>query len=224
MDRAVSSIDLNAASIESNGVIIKNALLKIDSNQDHGELTIGSITYNKAQIQELNGIVHGRDTNIFLDFLSVKTFGGRLEGSVSLQLGANPQYLADLKVEDMKIERVISDFDLDEKIQMDGRVGGSLILEGKGTDMQVLSGNFASEQSGGTLTIKDTRFLENIARSGNQPVELLVDNLKNYHYNTGTVNVSLVEDGLNLEMALDGAEGKRNLNIMLHNFIKRDGL
>ena len=66
--------------------------------------------------------------------------------------------------------------------------------------------------------------MENIARSGNQPVELLVDNLKNYHYNTGTINLSLVEDGLNMEMALDGAEGKRNLNIILHNFIKRDGL
>jgi len=56
-------------------------------------------------------------------------------------------------------------------------------------------------------------------------VELLVDNFKNYHYSSGTINLSLDNENINLDLALDGKSGKRDLNITLHDFLstKKDG-
>jgi len=118
----------------------------------------------------------------------------------------------------MKIEQFIRDFKLQEKFFMDGELNGSILLKGKGTDVQVVDGNFTASPKGGMLIIKDARFLENIARRADQPLDLLVESFRNYHYNTGIISLSLKEDDLILGMALDGETGKRDLNITLHDF------
>jgi len=125
----------------------------------------------------------------------------------------------------VNLEKFINDFELDEKFQMTGVLSGHLVLNGNGGDINILNGDFFMAEKGGTLIIKDTRFLENIARSSDQSFEILVESFKNYHYNNGKIKILLKQEKLILDMVLDGEAGKRDLNITLHNFKpKKDDL
>ena len=101
---------------------------------------------------------------------------------------------------------------------MSGFLSGELLLNGDRNTIEVLTGDFSTAHIGGTLVINDTRFLENIARNTNQPVDILVESFQNYHYNSGTMKLSKEKDNLILDVALDGELGKRDLTVTLHNF------
>jgi hypothetical protein len=78
--------------------------------------------------------------------------------------------------------------------------------------------NFSIGLGSGTLTIKDNKFLENMAKNSGEPLDILVESFKNYRYNTGLMRVALDGRNLGFEISLDGETGKRNLNIVIHDF------
>ena len=93
-----------------------------------------------------------------------------------------------------------------------------MILSGRGTEVDVLDGDFSMASTGGMFVVKDTRTLEDMARASGQSLDLLVESFRNYHYNRGAVTMSLEKKALSVDMALEGEAGKRNLNIVLHDF------
>ena len=101
---------------------------------------------------------------------------------------------------------------------MTGRLNGDLVFENRGTEISILNGKLSNLGSGGMLIIKDTKFLENMARNTGQSTDLLVENFKNYHYNIGSIKLFLENNNLALDTALDGETGKRDINIVLHDF------
>jgi hypothetical protein len=82
----------------------------------------------------------------------------------------------------------------------------------------VLSGNFSTLQPGGILVIKDDKFLKNLSRTTKQPLDILVESFKDYHYNTALMKLSFDKGNIILDVALEGEAGKRNLSIVLHDF------
>jgi hypothetical protein len=68
------------------------------------------------------------------------------------------------------------------------------------------------------LTIKDSGYLENMARSSGQSLDILVESLKNYHYNSGVAKLSLERNNFIFDIFLEGETGKRNLKVTLHDF------
>jgi hypothetical protein len=163
--------------------------------------------------------------DLFLDTFSAKVFGGQIRGNAALKIDQGAFYLASLNFTDLDLEKFVSAFELEEKFRMSGLLGGRIVLEGRGADIRILNGDLAMTEAGGMLIIKDPRVLEHIAGRSGQPLDILVESLKNYHYNRGTVTLSLEEGSLLLIMALDGEAGKRNLNIVLHDFqLTKDGL
>jgi hypothetical protein len=93
-----------------------------------------------------------------------------------------------------------------------------LTFKGAGHDIEILSGELSSFGSGGILVIKDTNFLQNMARKTNRSLNLLVENFKDYHYNIGTIKLLLDNGDLVLDSVLEGETGKRDINIVLHDF------
>ena len=123
----------------------------------------------------------------------------------------------------LDLAKFVDDFNLGKKFQITGRLNGAMNFKGAGFDIYALTGDFSATEYGGMLVIKDTRFLENLARNYEQPLDILVESFKDYHYNIGTMRLSLDKENLILDVALDGDAGKRNLNIILHNFVLRKG-
>jgi hypothetical protein len=221
----INAVELNISFLESRGMKLQKISMRLGEPKGRGKVTVERIKFNKGMIDGIDGIVGLEGRTVFLDFLSAGTFGGRLKGRVSLNISERPEYFVALRFTDMAIDRFVEDFDLEEKFFMDGELSGDLVLQGKGADVQILNGDFQTGLSGGKLIIKDTRFMEALAKQTNQPVEIIVENFKNYHYNTGALGLSLAEKNIVLDLALDGDTGKRNLTITLHDFLsKKDGI
>lgn len=214
----INSLDFKIDSLVSQSFRLENSFLKINRKHGLGDFYIQKLQYDKFKVADIKSRVRLEDKNLFLDSLSAQTLNGQIGGDLSFKMDRDQEYLANLKFINLDVEKFVNDFNLNEKFQMSGRLGGSLFLNGRGANINILSGDLSATKSGGTLVIKDTEFLEKVARNSNQPLDIVVESFKNYRYNKGAIKLSLDKGDLILDVALDGETGKRNLNITVHDF------
>ena len=186
--------------------------------QVSGDLNIPQIKYQKAKIGPLQAKLKIDNKVLYLDSLTAQIFNGKAEGRISLNLDKKMDYQADLNFIDLDIDRFIRDFDLKERFQMTGILEGKVYLTGSGATIQQIKGDLATSQAGGQLTITDKRILENLARTSQQSLDILVESFKNYYYNIGIVKLGMEEGNLVVDVRLNGEGGARNLNIVVHDF------
>lgn len=183
-----------------------------------GDLSIPQIKYQKAKIGPIHAKLKIDDKVLYLDSLTAQIFDGEAQGRISLNLDKKMAYQAVLNFTGIDIDRFIRDFDLEERFRMTGTLGGEVSLTGSGATIHAIEGDISTSQPGGKLTITDQRFLENLARTSQQSLDILVESFKNYYYNIGIVKLGMEEGSLLLDVRLDGDQGERNLSIVVHDF------
>jgi hypothetical protein len=218
IERIAEYLDIKIDSLGIQGFNLNDVTLKTGQGLSEGHFGINRMKYNKLNISEIKSQVKLSGRELFLEGLSAKALDGNIGGNLKFKIDQDFSYGAILSITNLDITRFINDFDLKEKFEMTGRLSGDLIFKGKGSDIEILNGKLSSLESGGMLIIKDTKFLENMARDTNQSLDLLVENFKDYHYNIGTIKLFLDNSNLILDTVLDGETGKRNINIVLHDF------
>jgi len=209
---------LRVVFLEGSGLQLKDAFVEAKRKSYPGLLRIAEVKYDKLAIKKIEGKARLEDKSLFLDSLSAEVLGGAIRGSAHLELKPAGEYLVELQAKDVDLAAFINDFNLGEKFSLSGSLSGSVTLKTKGYDISLLSGDFSAEAPGGMLTIKDTAYLEGIARSSSQPMDLLVESFKNYRYNTGIMKLSFEKDNLILDIVLEGEAGRRNISVTLHDF------
>lgn len=183
-----------------------------------GNVFIKKFQYDKFTARNIRVKLRWKGRYVFLDALSGQVLNGTVDGKGSLTIGEGSRYLIQLNFNNLDLVSFVKDFDLKEKVEMTGRLSGNVLLNGIGRDINILNGDFVASAGGGKVTIKDTRFLENMAQSSKLPANIVVDSFKDYHYNTGLMQMFLEKGDLVLAVFLEGATGKRNLKIDLHDF------
>ena len=215
----VEACDLIIDSLEAQGLKLEGLALMFNrAGNCAGSLAIKQIKYDKAHISELQSRVTFENFTLVLDSLSAGFLDGKFMGSLTAKLDKNAQVKLALKFVDLNLEAFIKDFELGEKAQASGRMSGGISLEARGLDIAALKGTFSSLGSGGMLVVKDKKFLENMAGNSGQSLDMLVESFKNYRYSIGNIELFLDNGNLNFNVALDGEAGKRNLNIVVHDF------
>lgn len=211
-------IEVKIDFLDAQGLRLEDALLKFDNGSKSGDLRIPWIRYNKAKIDNASAKLRLKDKILYLDALKAQVFEGNVEGAMAVNTGKNMDYEVNLNFIRLNIDRFISDFDLQERFQMTGRLGGRVYLKGMGLNINSLSGELRTDEAGGVLTITDKRFLENLARTSQQSLDILVESFKNYHYNRGVMKLGMDKGNLILDVRLEGQAGQRDLNITVHDF------
>ena len=214
----IDYLNLQIDSLKKAEFQLQKAYLEINQMPSYGQLYIEQFKYNKVKIDKITSIAKLKDKSLFLGPLTADVFGGSIEGEIRFEIEKNGKYFMYLKFKDLDLNTLVNDFNLNEKVQINGRLDGAVTLKGIGLQINVLDGDFTTAEPGGTLTIKDTGFLEKIARNSNQPLDILVESFKDYRYNTGGMKLFLDKDNLILDVNLEGETGKRNLDIVVHNF------
>lgn len=214
--QSLDYLDLTVSHSKIFGVYLEDAFLKLSLGQ--GSLKIGQLKYDKLSVNGIRGNIKLQNEQLWLSGLSAKVLNGNIEAELDLKLDKEAQYLINLKCINLDTEKFVQDFEFDKEFKMSGMFSGDIKLKGKGAAIEVLGGNFLAHPSGGTLAIMNTKFLENIALSMHQPVDLIVESFRNYQYNVGVMSLSFEHNNVMLKISLDGKTGKRNLNVVLHNF------
>ncbi|MCX5705001.1 MAG: YdbH domain-containing protein [Candidatus Omnitrophica bacterium] len=218
LKQELESCDIKISAMDSLGVHTENAVLKVRQGWVSGELRIPQVKYDKAKIDGISGAALLKGRELSFSGLQAQIFGGTVQIEARVFMEANPEYAAEMKFNGLDIERFIKDFKLEEKFSMTGKLSGSVSMKGKGADIRLIDGNFSAGTEGGMMVIKDETMLKNMAKAADQPLDILMESFKDYHYNTGVMKLGKAQDDLSLDVALDGEKGKRNLTVTLHDF------
>jgi len=214
----IESCQIDVDSLEMNQVFLESGYLKATRGHDDGVIKINKIKTGKLNIKDFKGKARLEDGYLFFDSLTAALLGGHLEGNSRIKLAGAVTYQVKLNFFDLDLDTFMKDFEFKEKAEVSGKVSGLLELQGQMQDVSILEGKLSTGKEGGTLTIKDARFLETLARSSGQALDLVVESFKNYRYNIGITNISLQDNKVVFVIDLDGSAGKRSLNITLHDF------
>lgn len=198
-------IEIGEAILKYPHVFIKDANLSIHLNS------------GRLELQDIQGKARLDGSRLSIDFISGRIFDGIVEGNGSVVLDKHLEYSLNIRYTGIDIGSLINDLNLKEKFTMSGKLNGETSLKGNRLDLKMVKGDISAIDPGGVLTVNDSSFLENLAQSSHQPLDILTESLREYHYNTGIIKLYLQEDNLVLDIALDGEMGKRNLMVTLHN-------
>ena len=223
-DRAVQYLALKVISLDAGGMHLENLCLGSALKLKTSNFYIGQLKFDKAKLEDIAGRIVLGGKGFVLDPLCARLFGGNVCGSMAVVLDKEGQYVLNLNASGVGLDVFVDDFKLAEKFRMTGKVQGAVSVKGKGVNLALLSGDLNVAQPGGTLVITDEGFLKDLAAQTQQSLEMLTESFKHYRYDTGIVKLRLDQGNVILDVALDGNNGKRNLDITLHNFNLKDYL
>lgn len=212
--------DLFVRTMELKGIGLENGSIKLAPGQTEGAISVGKIRAGKLAMTELQSTAHFSATKTEIQIQSGELFNGMVSGDVLINIAQTPEMKVSIKFARIDIQQLVRQLELEDKIEMSGFADGFITLQSRGAGVQILNGDFNMSEEGGTLVIKDSRYLESIAQRANQPVDIFVESFQNYHYNTGKVTLGLNDRNLILDLNLDGGTGKRDLTVTLHDLIQ----
>lgn len=217
IEQVVNYLEGRVALLKYQDFQLQGAHLEASQNKQ-GELSIEKIQYDKVKIKNIKSIVRLDNKTFYINSLSAKVFKGDILGNLSLKISKDWEYFCHLNFTNIDLADFIDSFNLQNKVQANGTLVGSLDLKGRGADITVLDGGFNALGSGGMLVIKDDNFLENTAKKTGQSLDMMLESFKDYYYNSGVIKLSLDKGNLIFNIALEGEKGKRDLDIIVHDF------
>ncbi len=215
-DRQINLFSLKMPNLKAMGIDCEG--LAVDMKGSRGDLSIAKLGYNDLSMAHLRSKLRLAGKNLFLEGFQCEALDGALSGDIKVILDKQPEIYINLVPGGLDIKTMIHDFKLEDKLEMSGRLSGKMGLKLDSSGINLLEGKLNTLNPGGTLVIKDTLLLENVAKGSQQPIDVLVEGFKNYRYNNGNISLTLSGNNLIIEMSLEGDTGKRKLSIVVHGF------
>lgn len=193
------------------------------SNQaEVGQFEVTNIHYqDKLKIKSLQALPLLKSDRLNLENIQANFFDNIIAGSLEINWSNDLNYRLSLAVQSFNISALVEIFEMKNRFDLTGYFTGQTVLEGSITniqDLKFVDGYFLSQEPGGNLVIRDQKFLENLAVSSKQPLELIKSSFENYQYNNSLLKVFTKDKDLFFNISFDGKQGKRNLEVVLHDF------
>ena len=214
-------IDSVIGKFEARGLLLEGVYIKGDLGGEGADIFIKKIKYSDAVMNDARGKARLERQFLLLDSLAAQLFNGEIEGSFKVGVGEDGEFSMDLTCANLNLGSFIKDFKLGERLELTGMLNGALSVSGERLKLTNIRGDFSTDESGGTLIIKDINFLENMAKESGQSIDIVMENFKNYKYTIGIIKVSLDSGSILLDVAMDGDTGKRMFNIVLHDIFTK---
>jgi hypothetical protein len=215
-EQCIQYIDALIATLKTQGATIEECRVTGPISDAGADVSVKKIKYNDAVITGITGTARIAGPVLSLDLLSARLFKGDIKGKAEISSASGGGFSIALNCASLDLGTFTRDFKLEEKAEVTGKLKGEIFIGGAKSDVTDIHGGFSTDAPGGVLIIKDTSFLEKMAKESKQPVNVLMENFKNYRYNIGVMKVSLDKGNLNLDIQLEGDTGKRVFNVTLH--------
>lgn len=216
--KEVSDIVLENVHIESGSFMVKNMGISARQGEHDGSLTAGPVKFDKNEINQITATVFLDKETVSFQSIQADFWNGKISGSVNLDW-AKLRYLLELTADGVDLEAIAKGYELAERVDMTGKLQGYLKLAGQGVEINEITGAFQTADPGGKLNITDKKLLAAIAQYTGQSPEILMESFKNFNYSKGNIGASLDSGNIVLSVNLSGDNGRRNLQVVLHDFL-----
>jgi hypothetical protein len=201
---------------------LKASGIRASWGPDPGTLNIAGIKTPKASLEAIEGRFFVDLPEIRFEPIHARFAGKGLTGSGAVRFGKTVGYRIEVLAGALPAQTLIRAFEWEKKVSMSGVFDGRLKVEGSGKKLTMLEGTFDAAGGGGDIVVLDQAFLQRIADSSKQPIEIVKASFENYHYNDGKVRFFLDRKDLKLNLDLGGEAGKRNLEVNLHDMFPEE--
>lgn len=180
-----------------------------------GVLTALSATLQDIAIRDLRARFE-----LFVDAISINeftasVFGGQIRGEGHYLMGKDDSVLSFVvRAQHIGLKELFDALKVSRGIEAKGDFSGDIQIVMEGKRIRGVSGNLRAD-GGGSFFITDTSLLDK-RLSETAGANIVVENLKNYYYDIGSIKISNNGQGIKLEIFLQGQSGARNLEIVWH--------
>lgn len=213
------SISINTSDLKINGGKISLEVEALEKRMA-SRIYFGKLDYGTVKLAEFQAELRTEEGRYVASPVSTDIFGGKITGSIDALLKDGFEYDSNFKVINVDLAVMVETMNWKEKFVMTGKVNGEAAFKGKGISVSNAKGNLTMAEGGGTLTIKDKKFFEDLAERTKQPLELIETSLKDYKFDKGSVRLSNEGSDIIFNVYLEGAQGKRDLMVVFHDFGK----
>lgn len=220
-EKIIRSCLLRAQSMDIYGARVEGLLLDAAQNRKDGRIFVSRISYNKLKVEGISGVARLEGSSLVLKSVEAGVLAGKAAAEGEIKMDEKPVYFLAISLADLDLSEFIKDFGLEEKIELSGMLSGVVHIKGGLNNFEILKGELVSASAGGVLNIKDDEYLKKIASNSGEPYEIIFNSFKDYSYNKGTIDFDLKGQDIYCAVFLDGDSGKRHLNIVLHDLLRK---
>lgn len=176
---------------------------------------IHRLSRGKAEVTDVTARGRVVSDRVFLDAFTCAVFGGTLkaQGEGVKDARGISSFEITLNLSNIDAQKALRAFAPEAKFELSGSFSGDVSLVIEEGRLKAVQGLLAST-SGGRMIVTDTSVFQGVKAT--TAANLVVENLKDYHYDNGDVTLGLEGADLKLDMELAGAGGTRQLTVVFH--------
>jgi len=218
---AVKTTDIVLDSFSSMDINAKNISIKSDNKGSKLAFGCGTFKYRKFVIDNAESSIEILpDNTVGFNNFKADFAGGIINGLIKFEKSDILSYRAKFDFRNIDLSSIMKSFEVDNKLDLSGRMEGSLEFAGDEKRINAIAGDFVTDAPGGIMYMKDDSMLKSMAEKYKQDINILLESFRNYHYNKGHMKVRLEANDIVMDAGLEGEAGNRNLIIVLHEFQK----
>lgn len=178
-----------------------------------------SCSSDKKEVKDVSILMLMNKNGILVNDMQAEALGGHLKASgfvttprrlLAPEISSVVFYLKDIHLKD-----VMSLLGGSKGMDTSGVFTGKAILVMQGSQLQTLRGELDSV-SGGSFVIKDPSPLVEQGQEGGGDQNIVIENLKNYYYDIGKIELRNLGQDIRMDVILQGKAGRRDLELFWH--------
>lgn len=222
-NKTLNWLDGKVKSADIYSVRLKDVSFNAGGSSQVGSFILSEMSFDKLKLLKASAEPLLKGGHFYLSNIKSSLLDGFLSGEIDLFFKDKMRCSADFKFKGIDLGVFVRDFELTDKLELSGSMDGYVVLEADNNGIKNLEGDFKAADPGGMLTIKDDKYLKDMAKRTGQQIDFIVESFTNYSYNKGLMRMHLDSNNIVLDASLDGISGKRNLTVVLHDVLKRSG-
>ncbi len=192
-----------------------SAARKNDGNGLAAELKFSSLAFAKMKISDASIKARVFSGEASVDEALARLFGGSVSGKGRVVFSqGSPDADLSLDVKEVQIGDLMRALDADKRMEITGTYSGIVSAKMEDGEVRELTGDLKSV-TGGKMIVKDPSLMNTGSLKG-QPANLVVENLMNYYYDIGNIQVRNEGQNIKIGIFLKGPSGQRNLEVFWH--------
>jgi hypothetical protein len=173
---------------------------------------VDSLAYQQKEVKDIAAFFFVDKKQILLHDCQADLLGGqaKMRGSIEMS-GRSGSFVLDLK--DVQLKDVMALAGGEKSIDAGGIFKGEAVVRWQAGRLEFLRGELDSVSSG-WFNVNDPAVLEQELRGVAQ--NIVVENLKNYYYDIGKVELRNLGQDIRMDVILEGKAGRRILELFWH--------
>ena len=173
------------------------------------------IVFQKIKVGNLTGKMRVYGSTIAIGQAQATLFEGNVSGTGTMHFSNAAQTLSfQARLDHIAIADLMEALGAKERMSVTGAYSGDVRIFLKNGQIGDLSGELRSKD-GGEFILKDSSLLNQKDLQG-QAANIVVENLKNYHYDIGIIKIRNIGQDIRIDISLSGPTGQRNLELVWH--------